>query len=127
MPWPGYYRKRREKLVREDPHCFWCHRELKLYPSWPSPEQKTIPEDYPTIDHLTSRFMGPRKHMPNMRVLVLACPACNNARNVAQTDRHIWRTRWKSGSFPFPLRWLGTVAKRYHQARKTRRKRAARA
>ncbi len=73
-----------------------------------------MPDDYATIDHLTSAFLGPRKDVQmKARTLVLACPRCNNARNVAETHEHIWRTRWKSASFPFPLRWIGKLLKKY--------------
>lgn len=100
--------------MEEDPHCHWCRRGLKLYPNYGTNGFKIMPEDYPTIDHLTSAFMGPRKNVDGKeRTLVLACPACNNARNVAETQQHIWRTRWKSASFPFPLRWVGKALKRY--------------
>ncbi len=100
--------------MREDPHCHWCRKKLKLYPDYGKNGFKAIPEDYATIDHLTSAFMGPRKNV-NMktRTLVLACPQCNNARNVSETKQHIWLTRWRSGSFPFPLRWFGALLKKY--------------
>ncbi len=114
MPLPGYFRKRRERLMREDPHCHWCGKALTLYPDYGKHGFKAMPHDYPTIDHLVSAFMGPRQNVKmNERTLVLACPQCNNARNVAETKRHIWRTRWKSASFPFPLRWVGALLKRY--------------
>ncbi|HUC01330.1 MAG TPA: hypothetical protein VMA75_00290 [Candidatus Paceibacterota bacterium] len=116
MPWPRYYRKRRERMMRQDPHCHWCRRELKLYPGYGKNGFKKMPEDYPTIDHLTSAFMGPRKNGDGKtRTLVIACPKCNNARNVAETREHIWRTRWKSAAFPFPLRWLGTLLKKFRR------------
>ncbi len=114
MPKPGYFRKRKEKMMREDPHCHWCHKQLRLYLDYGKNGFKVLPEDYATIDHLVSAFMGPRKDVGmKARTLVLACPACNNARNVAETKQHIWRTRWKSASFPFPFRWLGTLLKKY--------------
>jgi 5-methylcytosine-specific restriction endonuclease McrA len=73
-----------------------------------------MPEDYSTIDHLTSAFMGPRNDVcMKAQTLVLACPRCNNARNVEETRKYIWRTRWKSASFPFPLQWIGKILKRY--------------
>jgi hypothetical protein len=118
MPNPGYYRKRRVRLMREDPHCHWCRRELKLYPDYGKNGFKVLPEDAATIDHLTSAFMGPRKNGDGKtQALVLACPRCNNARNVAETQRHIWPTRWKSGSFPWPLRWVGKLAKWWRRQR----------
>jgi len=112
MPPPGYYRKRREKLMRKDPHCYWCKKELTLYPDYRSEGFKFMPDDYPTIDHLTSRFMGPRENGDGKtQAVVITCPQCNNARNVVETQKHIWRTRWKSASFPFPLRWAGRLLK----------------
>lgn len=96
--------------MREDPHCHWCRRPLRLYPDYGKNGLRAMPEDYPTIDHLTSAFMSPRKNADGkMKTLVIACPHCNNTRSVAETSSHIWRTRWKSASFPFPLRWIGTM------------------
>gem|GEM_PF-2410112 len=118
MPRPGYFRKRRERLLREDPHCYWCRRELKLYPDYGKGGLKATPEDYATIDHLTSAFMGPRKDVRmRMRTLVLSCPSCNNARNTKEMKRHPWLVRWKSGSFPSPLRWLGKLLKQHRLRR----------
>jgi 5-methylcytosine-specific restriction endonuclease McrA len=120
MPPPGYYRKRREKLMRRDPHCHWCQRQLVLYPDYGKNGFKSMPEDYPTIDHLISAFLGPRNDVRmKMQTLVLACPRCNNARNVAETQKYIWRTRWKSASFPFPLRWLGKTLKKSRWRRRS--------
>jgi hypothetical protein len=100
--------------MRRDPRCHWCRRELTLYPGYGKNGFKVMPEDYPTIDHLTSAFMGPRKDVRmKAQTLVLACPRCNNARNVEEAQKHIWRTRWKSASFPFPLRWIGKILKIY--------------
>ncbi len=105
--------------MQEDPHCHWCRKELRLYPDYGKNGFKIIPEDYATIDHLTSAFMGPRKNVRmNARTLVLACPRCNNERNVAETQQHLWLTRWKSGSLPFPLRWLGKLLKKYRSWRR---------
>jgi len=112
--------------MREDPRCHWCKRELTLYPSYGRGGFKMMPEDYPTIDHLTSAFMGPRRNDDGKsQTLVIACPQCNNTRNVAECQHHIWRTRWKSASFPFPLRWLGRLLKkyRYYFQRKNKKRR----
>jgi 5-methylcytosine-specific restriction endonuclease McrA len=120
MPNPGYFRKRRNRLMKENPHCHWCGKTLNLYPDYGTNGFKIMPDDYATIDHLVSRLRGPRKNVSmNARTLVIACPQCNNARNVAEAHQYIWRTRWKSASFPFPLRWFGVLLKRYrHQRRK---------
>jgi 5-methylcytosine-specific restriction endonuclease McrA len=120
MPPPGYYRRRRERLMGEDPHCHWCRKALTLCPDYRSEGFAFMPGDYPTIDHLTSRFMGPRKNGDGKtQVVVLACPRCNNARNLAETKKYIWRTRWKSASFPFPLRWLGRTLKKSRWRKKS--------
>lgn len=79
MPNPGYFRKRRERLIREYPHCHWCGKKLNLYPDYGTIGFKVMPNDYATIDHLISRFMGPRKNIDmQARTLVIACPQCNN-------------------------------------------------
>lgn len=75
-----------------------------------------MPEDYPTIDHLKSRFFGPREDPKfKAKTLVLACPACNNARCAQELKQHSFRTRWKSGSFPIPFRWVGRLLKWYRK------------
>lgn len=109
----GYYKKRRERLMEKDPHCYWCPRKLKLYPNYPKKmRHQTMPEDYVTIDHLKSRFWGPRRDVGmKERTLVLACPKCNNRRQAEEKQKYIWITRWKSGSFPYPFRWVGKILK----------------
>lgn len=66
-----YFRKRRIRLLEKDPNCHWCRRPLKL------PEKKptggTLPDDYPTIDHLKSRFWGKRKRCRNEKKNTYSC------------------------------------------------------
>lgn len=117
----NYNAKRRIRLMQKDPHCYWCRRELKLYPDYWKWRHRQMPKDYPTIDHLNSRLLGNR-YDPGMKgiTLVLSCPDCNNKRSKEEQQTHIWRTRWISGSFPFPLRWFGRMLKWWRK--KTRRK-----
>lgn len=118
MPQGDYFNRRRKRLMEKDPHCHWCRRPLKLYPNYGKPHTRgmRMPADYPTIDHLKSRLFGPRQevHM-KQKTLVLSCPECNVRRSKEEQQRHIWRTRWKSGTFPFPLQWVGKLLKWYRK------------
>lgn len=67
--------KIRARLLRADPHCFWCGIEVV-------PDQPKQP-DFATVDHLYSRWHPERlaRHADGRSVLhVLACAACNQER-----------------------------------------------
>lgn len=105
----NYFAKRRLRLMQKDPHCHWCRRELKSYPNR---TRGKLPADFPTIDHLTSKFLCPRRDTRMRKTtLVLACQKCNTARQKEEHAKHIWLTRWKSGMFPYPFRWFGAFLK----------------
>ena len=112
MPAHGYFKKRRIMLMEKDPHCHWCRLPLKLYPDYSRKKQK-MPNDFPTIDHIKSRFMGIREDVGmKKRTLVISCPKCNHQiRNNEEMRNHPFRTHWKSGTFPYPFRWFGRLLK----------------
>lgn len=106
-----YFRKRRKQLMEEHPFCSWCPKRLKMYPDGWKPEDGCgLPNDFPTIDHIYSRFWfwnGRPQVYGRGQSLVLSCPPCNQGRAKRDEQEHIWRHRWKTGSFPPPLRWVG--------------------
>lgn len=70
-------RVRRRNLMREDPHCWYCGRDLVFV----EVSGGQLPEDYPTIEHLFSRYSGRISiNTTNELRRVLACPKCNNDR-----------------------------------------------
>lgn len=108
-----------------DPFCFWCRRPLTDYPDyfmWHNAryrkkhgiKEDRMPDDYPTIDHLKSKFFGPRPDVNyKQKTLVLACPPCNLARSQEELRKHWLRQHWKSGSFPTPFKWFGYALKAF--------------
>ena len=103
-----YLRLRRARLMQKDPHCYWCRKPLKEYYA----TSHGLPDDFPTIDHLVSRFSGKRKEVyMKERTLVLSCPKCNQDRANEEMQKHIWKTRWKAGQFPRRLKYIGIILK----------------
>lgn len=99
-----YYRKRRKKLLSEDPHCYWCGCEV--FEAEGSPR---LP-NHATIDHLYSRAAGPRPRLPGVRTLVLCCLKCNTARSKLQQIKPNRIEAWcLSGSFPRSIRILRPI------------------
>lgn len=78
---------RRNRLFAEDPHCYWCGREL-VKPPGPSVGGGKCPDNAATLDHLISR-LDPRRTEPQPRNApprtVLSCYACNELRGFAET------------------------------------------
>jgi len=104
MPQGKYFTKRRRRLMEKDPHCYWCRKPLKLYAHF---RGGRLPDDYPTIDHLKSKFFGQRPDVfMKEYTLVIACSTCNNARSKKELKENRWRQCWKSASFP---KWLWIV------------------
>lgn len=102
------FKHRRVNLMKEDPHCYFCRRELRMSETKGGP----IPDDFPTLDHLNDRFTfskRPEKHFS----LVLACKKCNEGRSRRIVSSNRSKARWKSGAFPFPFRWFGKLVKLY--------------
>ena len=114
MPANGYFRKRRKRLMDKDPYCYWCGKKLTLYPDYPKRKHQKMPADYPTIDHLKSKYWGPRRDVQmKEKTLVLACPKCNNDRQAKEQKRYLFLTWWKSGGFPRWLSFLKIIRKYY--------------
>lgn len=114
----NYLAKRRIRLMEKHPFCHWCNRPLKLYPDYPEKYQnKPMPEDYPTIDHLNSKTGLKKRPDPKMkaRTLVLSCPSCNNNRAKKEMQTNIWVTRWKSCAFPYYLKWFEKLLRWYRK------------
>lgn len=95
---------RRAKIgkMAKYPYCFYCGRKLSL-------EGKVrngkLPPDYPTIEHIHSRFFGER---PKEGLQVLACEECNARKNKEDRQKHPLRHKWLCAGFPFylaPLNW----------------------
>ena len=125
----AYFRMRREGLMKKDPHCHWCGKELHLYGNWANVQRqlrkgdprRRLPDDFPTIDHLYDRVNGRRRPSGLYgyeQTLVLACPACNEGRASAKELSEIWKKRWVSNSWPRWCRWF----MRWYKKRKTRNK-----
>lgn len=107
MPHDEVLRKRR-RLMAIDPKCHWCHRKLKLYPGFKQSKDNPLPDDFPTLDHIYSKWIAPTG-MKRNKYIVLACKKCNEDRALAEQRHSDFRRYWKSGSFPPPYRFLGHV------------------
>jgi hypothetical protein len=70
-------KRRREQLMRYDPHCHWCGCEVVYFE--PQRRQK-VPDNFATIDHVYSRMAG----RPLQGRWVLACSRCNQERGQAE-------------------------------------------
>lgn len=82
----GKISKIRRRLVRADPHCFWCGRTVFLNAPHASPALATI-------DHLYSRLHPQRanKYREQSGVLhVLACHPCNHQRGLCEQRRQLF-------------------------------------
>jgi hypothetical protein len=111
----SYYKKRRTRLLEKDPFCYWCRKPLVLI-QLPPNLKGPIPDNFPTIEHLNSRFLGKRPKADfKTKTLVLACPPCNFERGRLEVAKHPFRQHWKSSSFPPPFEWLGWPLKRYRR------------
>lgn len=88
--------------MSESPFCFYCGRKLIFeYIRGGG----SIPEDFPTIEHMYSKFWGIR---PKQGKVVLACRICNEERSNNDRRNNPIRHRWKCAGFPFwlaPLNW----------------------
>jgi hypothetical protein len=90
-------KKQRTKMFAENPHCYWCGKELVL---WEGDSGK-MPDNGATIDHLYSRLHPLRLKKTGDLRRVLSCRWCNNERSREETkvlynDKH----RKKSGNKP---------------------------
>lgn len=85
-----YFRKRREILMAQDPHCYWCGVEVIYFRIEQIPRGEKLPHNFATIDHLIDRYDAEARHeawknkQPNT---VLACYSCNHKRAKLATER----------------------------------------
>lgn len=101
-------RKRRNNLMKSDPHCHWCRKPLKY--SFKSGGM--LPDDFPTLDHLNDRILVKKRPIYyNKEVTVLSCPPCNYTRASIRVLQYWLIAAWKSGAFPYPFRWVGYTLK----------------
>jgi 5-methylcytosine-specific restriction endonuclease McrA len=85
MPPNKRYKRRRDRLVKEYPFCYWCGKPVKLYPPL-KPHQKP-PLDQATIDHLRTRYNPDRQiPSPDKEQTVLSCWECNHKRGSEDTQ-----------------------------------------
>lgn len=94
---------RRNNLLAKDPHCYWCHREVRA--CWIGGiDQPKPPPDMATLDHLNSRNQH-RNGRPQLRTAdgeyatasVLACFECNQARGTAEQHGEEWHPPDRTG------------------------------
>lgn len=79
-------RKRRKRLLSENPYCHWCGKGVFEYKVQ---KGNTEPDDMATLDHLRSR-LHPLKRAPNggEPLTVLSCRKCNHLRG-AEEERSL--------------------------------------
>ncbi len=96
---------RRTRLFEEDPHCYWCRKELVL---WQGGSGK-LPLNSATIGHLRSRLDDTRQEVnkDGSSRTVLACWSCNNKRcteeQVALAMAYRKKLQERSGGMPTPI------------------------
>lgn len=100
-----YYKHRRQVLLAQKPYCHWCGRKVLYYKL---KFRERMPKDFATIDHLTSRFHGPRPNVYGRRqTLVLACHECNQRRCEEETKSiPKWKLWIRSKAFPWYLGFM---------------------
>ncbi len=75
----GQRKIRRDNLMRQNPHCYWCGIEVIDYQI---AQPKRLPDDQATLDHLQDRLGRDKRPMLNGKPLtVLACYKCNLERS----------------------------------------------
>lgn len=76
----------REILMKKyDGKCFWCNREVKIYPDIFNRSLKKgehYPDDSATIEHLNDGVRGFKPQDPTGKYKVLACYKCNHERGL---------------------------------------------
>lgn len=94
-------RARRLKIMEIDPNCYWCRKPLKESPI-DKEKPGTVPEDYPTLDHLNTKHGGKRAGGNNKKgstpkeATVLSCLKCNSFRGQIDTKLYNWNQKLKS-------------------------------
>jgi hypothetical protein len=100
--------RRRLNLWGQDPHCYYCHKELK----W---EEATLEHLYSKVKN--GKYKGKRakrKKEIGKKYTVLSCKTCNQERQLKeQAEVPRWRIWRKSRSFPRFLRKDLTLIERF--------------
>lgn len=73
------YRAWRLRRMEEDPHCYWCGREVIECGEQYGRERGPVLPNMATVDHLYSRLTEHRAN-GNRGKWVLACYECNHER-----------------------------------------------
>ena len=88
-----------KEMMKENPHCHWCGREVKLYSEIRNqrifPKGFRFPDDMAVFDHLYRRWEKNERQKSHMEALkigsqigvhgVLACKKCDADRSVKPT------------------------------------------
>lgn len=78
----AHNKSKREQLMKEDPHCFWCGIEVTN--EWPEGRIKP-PANLATLDHVYDKWMPKEREEAwkngDDKRRVLACYRCNQRRN----------------------------------------------
>jgi 5-methylcytosine-specific restriction endonuclease McrA len=98
-------RKRRERLWKQDPRCFYCGRVTVLKQCG---RHETEPDNLATLEHLRSRLDAGRQEPNDGKATrtVLACRKCNNAKAdvevaaLSAEELHRRSGRWPTIALP---------------------------
>ena len=78
----AHNKSKRDQLMKEDPHCFWCGCEVTN--EWPEGRIKP-PADLATLDHVYDKWQAEEREAAwrngDDSRRVLACYRCNQRRN----------------------------------------------
>jgi hypothetical protein len=100
--------------MKNDPHCYWCRKDL-IYFLMESGQ--TLPDNFATLDHINSRLMHPEGRPPCGKI-VLACPGCNQGRNIEEQISLPREKLWEaSGRYPQVLEFSTTFNQHVRELR----------
>ncbi len=88
----GQLKRRRERLFKKHPFCYWCNCELIE-----STKKNRRKHNVATIDHLRSR-LDPSRQIPNYDSnirTVLSCRRCNNERAKEEVSKLTKKDLWE--------------------------------
>jgi 5-methylcytosine-specific restriction endonuclease McrA len=63
---------------RDGYYCCWCGRKLLHLDLLPKVADGTLPDNYPTLEHILKRSRGGENKPFNLK---LSCPHCNSTRD----------------------------------------------
>jgi hypothetical protein len=106
-------RERRYRLLKQDPHCFWCRKPV-FYRRVRN-NHGVLPHNFATIDHLNTRMHGKR---PERGRLVLACHVCNQRRNKEEMLKNRKMLQWRCASLPWYLEPINIIIRVRNKHRK---------